>query len=117
MIYGGLLLLPLCSCSFFEETKETVVVPSIAPVGRVEKVNVASKYVFIRRYGSWNLGDQDILETRGDGRTGNLLATGEKLGEHVAADIRSGDVQVGDAVFIRRISESEGSQETAVEPQ
>jgi len=105
-------VLLLSSCSFFkksEPVKNTKV--RVSPVGRVDKVNQKAGYVFIRKYGSWKLDDSEILETRGGGngvgRSANLLATGEKIGERVAADIRSGDVKVGDAVFIRKISAAE----------
>lgn len=103
------LVATLVSCGNFQkEEVESVVERAAGPIGRIDKVNAAAGYVFIRRYGKWQLDDEDILVTKGatDGveRTANLLATGEKLGEHIAADIRSGDVKVGDAVFAREIS-------------
>jgi hypothetical protein len=42
------------------------------------------------------------------------MPTGEKLGEHVAADIRSGSVEVGDAVYLRRINTSQKSKPSPV---
>lgn len=71
--------------------------------GRVEKVDTARGYVLIRRYGPWRFDPAgEVAESRAAGRTANLYPTGERLGEHVAADIRSGAVEVGDAVYIRQ---------------
>ena len=90
----SLLLLP--SCSFFKKKpKEVPVNPNIRLSGRVQSVNKAERFVLIRRYGPWRVGEGQVVESRGEGRIANLTPTGEKLGEHVAADIRSGDVEVG----------------------
>ena len=83
--------------------------------GRVERVELESGYVLIRRYGPWRFdAAEEVAESRGENRTANLLPTGEKLGEHIAADIRSGEVQVGDAVYIRLIK---ASQEPKTSPE
>lgn len=118
LIITVLPLLALSSCGLLkkdEATKPTVEIGD-RPVGRVDKVNKAGRYVFIRRYSSLKLDDNDLLESRaetdGVSRSANLLATGERLGEHVAADIRSGDVRVGDNVYIREIKNSEESNMT-----
>ena len=72
--------------------------------GRIEQVNESENYVLIRRYGPWRFDvSREVVVSFGEGRAGNLLPTGEKLGEHIAADIRSGSVGVGDAVYIRGI--------------
>jgi len=78
--------------------------------GRIYLVNKAAGYVLIRRYGPWRVGDDELVESRGDGRTANLLPTGERLGEHVAADIRSGDVEVGDGVYVCKILTSQDAK-------
>jgi hypothetical protein len=41
-----------------------------------------------------------------EGRTSNLAATGEKMGQYLAADIRSGVAKVGDSVYYRPMGES-----------
>ncbi|MDC0087923.1 hypothetical protein OAI07_00105 [Akkermansiaceae bacterium] len=114
-----LFVLSGCSQPKEKEAEKPPIQTESAPVGRVDKVNKAAGYVFIRRYRSLKLDDNDVLEARGstDGvrRSANLDATGEKLGEHVAADIRSGDVQVGDSVFIRKI-ENEEEPEITLDP-
>ncbi|MBK1830728.1 hypothetical protein JIN77_08325 [Verrucomicrobiaceae bacterium R5-34] len=99
------LLLP--SCGLFKRKKkiEVAAKPEVRLAGRIQSVNMDSKFVLIRRYGGWHVDEGEIVESRGGNRTANLRPTGEKLGEHIAADIRSGDAAVGDAVYIRRIAE------------
>jgi hypothetical protein len=50
------------------------------------------------------------------GRTASLVVTGEKLGKHAAADIRSGAVEVGDPVYHRPIQASPTLEKTAIPP-
>jgi len=94
------MLLP--SCGWFKKKKPPVAKPDTRLAGRIQSVNKESKFVLIRRYGRWNVDEGETVESRGGDRTANLKPTGEKLGEHIAADIRSGDAEVGDAVYIRR---------------
>ena len=103
---AALVLIPGCGW-FKKKPKPIELNRNVRLSGRVYKVNQAAGYVLIRRYGPWRVGEGDIVESRGEGRTSSLLPTGERLGEHVAADIRSGDVEVGDGVYIRKISTSE----------
>ena len=70
--------------------------------GRVYQVVEDAQFVLIRKYGKWVVLDGETVQSQGEGRSANLLPTGEQLGEHVAADIRSGSVRVGDAVYIRK---------------
>ena len=70
--------------------------------GRVEKVLDDSQFVLIRKYGRWSVLKGETVQSVGEGRSANLLPTGEELGEHIAADIRSGSAEVGDAVYIRK---------------
>ncbi len=102
-------VLVLCpGCGLFEKPPQPIELNrNVRLSGRVDKVNKNAGYVLIRRYGPWRVGAGQVVESRGEGRTSSLLPTGERLGEHVAADIRSGDVEVGDGVYIRRISTSE----------
>jgi len=111
-VFAVLLVLSsfFCACSSSpkkEEEKPKKPVSEVRVAGRVQSVNQSSRFVLIRRYGIWRVGDGEIVESRGAGRTANLLPTGEKLGEHIAADIRSGQVEVGDAVYIRKIETAE----------
>ncbi len=60
--------------------------------------------MLIQSYGSWTIEAGTILTTRGlDERSANLLVTGESLGEFAAADLQSGSVEIGDAVYSRHI--------------
>lgn len=114
-IFGFLVilcLLPGCGSSP-QKTEAEKPVQNIRLAGRVQRVNLASGFVLIRRYGGWHVGDDEIVESRGEGRTANLLPSGERLGEHIAADVRSGEVEVGDAVYIRKLlisNEAESSE-------
>ena len=91
--------------------------PDFRLSGRIQQVNQDAQFVLIRRYGPWKVGKDQIVESRGDGRTANLLPTGEELGEHIAADIRSGNVEVGDAVYIRKISKTTKEDEVFTTPE
>lgn len=70
--------------------------------GRIDRVVEDSRFVLIRKYGKWSVLEGETVQSMGEGRSANLLPTGEELGEHVAADIRSGTAKVGDAVYIRK---------------
>lgn len=71
-----------------------------ALIGRIASVPRAQGFVLIQSYGPWRSGIGTILTTRGPGqRSANLRVTGESLGQFAAADIQSGHVEVGDAVY------------------
>jgi hypothetical protein len=109
----ALLLLPafaasLASCSLFKSGKmdSAEKKPAEGPelVGRIASIPADKRFVLIQSYGSWNVGTGTILTTRGlDERTANLLVTGEALGQFAAADIQSGSVEIGDAVYSRHV--------------
>ncbi len=69
-------------------------------LGRIASVSPDRRFVLIQSYGSWDREAGAILTTRGeDDRVANLLVTGESLGRFAAADIQSGTVATGDAVY------------------
>lgn len=75
-------------------------------VGRVASVNVEAKYVLIQRFGRLDIPDDSILYTLGSSAGGEenvagIKVTGERLGQFLAADIISGELKVGDAVYLR----------------
>lgn len=73
-------------------------------VGRIASIPADKRFVLIQSYGSWKIETGTILTTRGlDERTANLLVTGEALGQFAAADIQSGSVEIGDAVYSRHV--------------
>jgi len=93
------------SCSFFsrkpepDTTKEAPELPQL--VGRIASIPADKRFVLIQSYGKWNIEAGRTLTTQGpDERSANLLVTGEKLGQFAAADLQSGQVEIGDGVFI-----------------
>lgn len=86
-------------------------------VGRVATVPSDNRFILIQSYGSWKVPTGTVLISHGaDGRTANLLATGEAMGQYAAADIQSGEVQPGDAVFARDLTKPTTSDETTEPP-
>ncbi len=86
-----------------ESTKTVEESPKL--VGRVASIPADSRFVLIQSYGKWNIESGQILTTRGpDDRTANLRTTGENLGEFAAADLKSGSVEVGDAVYSQHVA-------------
>lgn len=102
-------LVLLSSCSLFgkkedEKPKEKPAKSSL--VGRVASIPAGHDFVLIESYGSWDVPDGGLLSGIGtEGRTSNLVATGEKMGQFAAADIRSGLAKIGDPVYYRPIAE------------
>ncbi|WP_265594089.1 hypothetical protein [Haloferula sp. BvORR071] len=111
------LVIPVCalslflnSCSLFkdEEPKEKPKSAHPVLVGRVASTPPGADFVLIETYGAWKVPDGGLLSGIGnEGRTSNLAATGEKLGQYLAADVRSGVAKVGDSVYYRPIAEPE----------
>lgn len=104
---AALLVFSLPSCADKEpeqkptekkEKKEETAKPRL--VGRIASMPADRKFVLIQAYGTWDVPTGSILTTHGpDGRAANLLATGEKLGQYAAADVKSGTLEVGDGVY------------------
>lgn len=73
-------------------------------VGRIASIPADKRFVLIQSYEAWTVETGAILTTRGlEDRTANLRVTGEKLGQFAAADLQSGTVEVGDAVYSRHV--------------
>lgn len=69
-------------------------------IGRIASVPPDKRFVLIQSFGKLTVEPGMILTTRGDeGRTANLKVTGERMGQFAAADVQSGDVVLGDAVY------------------
>jgi len=86
-----------------EKSKSLVEGPEL--IGRVASIPADRRFVLIQSYGKWNIETGRILTTRGpDDRTANLRTTGESLGEFAAADLQSGLVEVGDAVYSQHLA-------------
>jgi hypothetical protein len=81
-----------------EEKKPVVEGPKL--VGKIASIPPDRRFVLIQKYGEWTMEAGAILTTRGpQERTANLRVTGEKLGEFAAADVQSGTLEKGDAVY------------------
>lgn len=84
------------------EKKPTPVEESMQLVARVQSRPGSKDFVLLEAYGKWTLDEGVILHSYGiDGRSATLETSGEKLGQFVAADVKSGEVAVGDAVYHR----------------
>ena len=97
--------LALVSCSWLGLGKKKPAPEPPAPtatlVGRIASIPADHRFVLIQSYGKWSVATGTVLIARGaDTRTANLLATGEALGQFAAADVQSGTLEVGDAVFL-----------------
>jgi hypothetical protein len=86
-------------------------------VGRIASIPPEKRFVLIQSYGKWNVSTGTILTTRGaENRSANLLVTGESLGQFAAADLRSGSVEVGDAVYSRHVPKPDEPSESSATP-
>lgn len=99
-----LAVLPICAACWPKKEPETK--PTEAPrlVGKIASIPPEKRFVLIHSLGNWDISAGTILTTRGgDGRSANLLVTGESLGNFAAADIQSGEVELGDSVYSRHV--------------
>ena len=96
------IFLPCCADKEPEEKPKEKKVETTKPrlVGRIASIPPDRKFVLIQSYGTWTVPTGSILTTHGPNqRAANLLATGEKLGQFAAADVKSGTLEVGDGVY------------------
>ena len=101
-----------------EEEKKPEPRGRVEIVGRIASVPPGRDFVLIQSFGDWKVRDGAILTTRGAGeRSASLLVTGEKLGQFAAADIRAGEVAVGDAVLRLPAASPPPRTEPAPQPQ
>ena len=83
--------------------------PASVLVGRIASVPAGRTFVLIQSYGGWPVpAGEPVFSTGPEGRTANLLPTGERMGQFLAADLRSGDAAAGDAVFFRPPPDTRG---------
>ncbi len=99
----------LVGCGWFGQEKEEEKSPETAPklVGRISSVPGQGGFVLIEAYGRWSVPEGGLLNSAGEDRQATLAASGEKLGQFHAADIRSGRVEPGDLVFHRPVKAPE----------
>lgn len=112
----GLACLAVVSCA----TKEPEEKPKAEPprlVGRIASIPADRRFVLIQSFGKWTAEPGAILTTRGaEQRSANLLVTGEALGQFAAADLQSGQVELGDAVYSQHIPKPPPADEPAADP-
>ena len=109
----------MTSCSFFGDGADRTTPSETKPrlVGRIALVPSEGDFVLIESYGTWRVPEGGLLSGIGnEGRTSNLVVTGEKLGQHVAADIRLGVAKVGDAVYYRPLGVGSEGDESVDSP-
>ncbi len=71
-------------------------------VGRVASMPKGQDFVLLQSYGAWSVpAGVPVYCVGPEGRLANLLPTGEKMGQFLAADLRDGEAKVGDAVYYR----------------
>lgn len=110
------------SCSLFKPKKQDppeTTAPTNAPklVGRIASIPADKRFVLIESFGKWNIRKDTILTTRGqDNRSANLLVTGESLGQFAAADLQSGSLEIGDAVYSRHTPSPTQEPDTSPNP-
>lgn len=98
-----LIALSISLSSCFSSKKEAAEKPvskhELRLIGRIASVPADKRFVLIQSYnGRPSLGT--TLTTRGANQSSaNLTVTGESLGQYSAADLQSGNVEVGDAVY------------------
>lgn len=100
-----MLFLLLASCADKAndaETKPKAEAETMHLVARVQSRPGGKDFVLLEAYGKWILPEGTNLYSYGtDGRTAALVTSGEKLGQFLAADVKSGQVEIGDAVYHR----------------
>lgn len=104
------LVLPFCLFSCADDDDEPIPIDKTGAVqrptlvGRVASIPSDRRFILIQTYGQWTVPTGSILVTEGaNGRAANLMVTGEASGQYAAADIQSGTIEVGDAVFSRTL--------------
>ncbi len=104
LLASACLGLSACATKPAKDEKKTAPVEGPKLVGRIASIPADRRFVLIQSYGKWTVESGQILTTRGpEQRSANLRTTGESLGDFAAADLQSGLVEVGDAVYSRHI--------------
>ncbi|MBB5350650.1 hypothetical protein HNR46_000878 [Haloferula luteola] len=99
--------LGLLGCGASDPELETPSATAPKLVGKIASVHAADGFALVETYGEVALGQGLLLTTVGEGgRTAALTVSGEHLGRFAAADLRSGSVEPGDAVYGRPMLET-----------
>jgi len=119
-----LLFITLSSCSHFKksadaETDEVVKKEPRRKIhGRIASVSEAGKFVLIQKYGPGRLPKNTLFQSAGvSGSQANLRPTGERVRDFFAADILSGEAEIGDAVTGFAIARTASDSSPSVTPE
>ncbi len=83
-------------------------------IGRISSAPEGQNFILIQGFNGVSLPIGTVLTTRGaDGRAANIKITGEVLGNFAAADLQSGELKVGDAVYLPKLKSDEKSTESS----
>ena len=114
------LFLLVTSCADKEqvvEAKPKTEKDTMRLVARVQSRPGGKDFVLLEAYGKWTLEEGTNLSSYGtDGRTAALVTSGEKLGQFVAADVKSGQVEIGDAVYHRTKANAATTSDSKPQP-
>lgn len=101
LVFFGWISFFVCSCSFLDRNPSSEeVVNQRELIGSVSSVR--DGFVLLRLTSGMSPAAGSVLISQGAGRTGSLKLSGERDGPFYAADIKSGEVKAGDAVYIVR---------------
>jgi hypothetical protein len=90
------------SCAWLADEPPPVNPNAPRLVGRIAAIPPDRQFVLIESYGPWNVAAGTTLTVHGpEGRSANLIATGETLRHHAAADVQSGTLAIGDGVYLQ----------------
>lgn len=127
MVKSSFLILPvlvstlaLTSCDLFkpkppepEKPKAPEMPEPRQLIGRISSAPEGQNFILIQGFSGVSLPIGTILTTRGaDGRAANIKITGEALGNFAAADLQSGEVKVGDAVYLPKLKSDSDTSES-----
>ena len=86
-------------------------------MGRVASLHLDEGFVLVETFGQWTLTQGTRLLTLGnEGRSATLVISGERMGRYAAADVKAGELAVGDAVMLRTSAGTDGEPEEEPSP-
>lgn len=105
-------------CAGVNKNKTEEVEPTLTPViGRVASLHLDDGFVLVETFGQWTYTQGIRLSSMGDeGRAATLVVSGERMGRYAAADVKAGEIEVGDAVMLRPMSDDSDNPEQEKAP-
>jgi hypothetical protein len=100
-----------------EAPKKTPITEAPILVARIQSRPGGKDFVLLESYEKWTLEDGvNLFSTGSDGSTAALVTSGEMLGQFVAADLISGHVEIGDAVYFRPKQTAQVAEQSSQQP-